>query len=272
MLIATEGLDGAGKSTARDELIEHFSDEDVVTTTEPYDDEWLGLQVRDAISDDSTHPLSVFLVFMADHVYHYDNVVKPALEKGNIVISDRYIDSRYAYQGYAIDEFISGNTLNYIRKLQESEWAVKDNDRVDSLIETAQEDMPEDVYQDTPQIGRYFYGLSQNIEYLPPMKSSESKMTDPQIDFYGLELEGSDTTWTKLPDKTILINVSVETSLERQGEDKEVFEYEDFLIRVRENYLSLAESDPDRFIVVDGEQSKENVIEDVISHISSLDG
>lgn len=271
MLIATEGLDGAGKSTVRDHLIDHFSEENVLTTTEPFDDEWLGLQVRDAISDDSTHPLSVFLVFMADHVYHYDNVVKPALEEGNIVISDRYIDSRYAYQGYAIDEFIDGNTLNYIKKLQESEWDVKNNDHVNELIETAREDMPEDVYQDTPKIGLYMYGLSQNIQHLPPMGESESKMTDPQIDFRGLEMVGSETTWTKLPDKTLLINVSVDTSLSRQGEDKEVFEYEDFLIQVRKNYLSLADSDPDRFIVIDGEQSKEGVLDDVLEHISSLE-
>lgn len=270
MLIATEGLDGAGKSTVRDHLIEHFSEENVVTTTEPYDDEWLGQRVRDSIADDSTHPLSVFLVFMADHVYHYKNVVKPALEN-NVVISDRYIDSRYAYQGHAIDEFISGNTLNYIRKLQESEWNVRDTDHVEELIDSAKDEMPEDVYQDTPRMGRYMYGLSQNIQHLPPMNDNGSKMTDPQIDFQGLEMVDSEPTWTKLPDKTLLLNVSVDTSLSRQGEDKEVFEYEDFLIQVRENYLDLAENDPERFIVIDGEQSKEKVHEDVIEHISNLD-
>lgn len=271
MLIATEGLDGAGKSTVRDRLIDHFSEENVLTTTEPYDDEWLGQRVRDAISDDSTHPLSVFLIFMADHVYHYENVVKPALQEGNVVISDRYIDSRYAYQGYAIDEFIEGNTLNYIRKLQESEWDVVDNDHTQNLLEEARQKMPDRIYQKTPEIGRYMYGLSQNIQHLSPVGEDGSKMTDPQLDFKGLRFVEGETTWTKLPDKTLLINVSVDTSLERQGEDKEVFEYEEFLIKVRENYLSLAESDPDRFIVIDGEQSKEGVLEDVIEHISNLE-
>lgn len=271
MLIATEGLDGAGKSTVRDHLIEHFSEENVITTTEPFDDEWLGLQVRDAISDDSTHPLSVFLVFMADHVYHYDNVVKPALEDGNVVISDRYIDSRYAYQGYAIDEFIEVNTLNYIRELQESEWELQDTEHVQDLLEIAREDMPDEVYHNTPEMGLYMYGLSQSIDHLPPMREEGLKMSTPQEDFRGLEKVDSEPTWTKLPDRTLLINVSVDTSLERQGENKEVFEYEDFLIQVRKNYLALAESDPDRFIVIDGEQSKEGVLEDVIEHISSLE-
>lgn len=267
MLIATEGIDGAGKTTVRNGLMDYFEESNVVTTTEPYDEEWLGEQVRDAISDDSTHPLSVFFVFMADHVYHYENIVRPALDDGNIVISDRYIDSRYAYQGYAIDEFVDGDTLNYIRTLQESGWTVNDS-KASDILQVAEEEMPERIYTDTPKIGRYFYGLSQSINHLPPL-TGDGLLTDPRDDLIGLTYTEGANTWTKLPDKTILIDISVDTSMKRQSGDKEVFEYADFLENVRENYLKLAEMDKERFEVIDGEQSKEAVRSEVLELVSN---
>lgn len=270
MLIAVEGIDGAGKSTVRGHLTEYFETDNVVTTREPYDDEWLGQKVRENIADDETHPLSVFFIFMADHVYHYASIVKPALED-NIVLSDRYIDSRYAYQGYAIDKFVEGDTLEYIKTVQESQWDIdQSNPDVQMILSDAREAIPEYVLEELPVIGQYFYGLALNIEVLPVFNGSD-QLSDPESDLVGFTMQqDQDPEWSQLPDQTLLIDVSIPTAFERQGEEKDRFEKEEFLTEVRENYLELSERDPDRFTVIDGEQSKADVRETVIDYISGV--
>lgn len=127
-LISIEGIDGAGKTTVisgnenTDGLTSFF--EDAKYTTEPNNDTWLGQVVRKAISNDEpdTPPMSVFFLFLAEHANHLDDVIRPSLNNGDLVICDRYIDSRYAYQSYEIRDLIDVDALDWIRQIQEREW------------------------------------------------------------------------------------------------------------------------------------------------------
>jgi len=98
ILITFEGIDGSGKSTVAKAVAERLrNDYDVLLTTEPTSS-WIGDIVRKAIASDVDSLAELFL-FVADHAEHIAKVIRPALDEGKIVISDRYSDSRYAYQG-----------------------------------------------------------------------------------------------------------------------------------------------------------------------------
>jgi len=99
MLVTLEGLDGSGKSTA----VEVLRDSDAVppdtTFTREPTGSWYGDAVRRSIDDDDADSLAELFLYTADHADHLASVVRPAIERGEVVISDRYSDSRYAYQG-----------------------------------------------------------------------------------------------------------------------------------------------------------------------------
>jgi dTMP kinase len=99
-LITLEGIDGSGKSTISLRLQAHPSLGEVLFTREPTTD-WIGEAVERAIHSDTDHLAELFL-FTADHAEHITKVIRPALESGRTVISDRYSDSRYAYQGMTL--------------------------------------------------------------------------------------------------------------------------------------------------------------------------
>jgi dTMP kinase len=96
VLITLEGIDGSGKSTLHSALKTRLDDLSPVMTREP-GATWIGDQVRRAIAEQSD-PIAEALLFVADHSAHLREVVRPALAEGRLVISDRYIDSRFAYQ------------------------------------------------------------------------------------------------------------------------------------------------------------------------------
>lgn len=101
--IALEGGDGAGKSTQVEALAEWIraKGHEVVVTREPGATA-IGKRLRSIILDVSTSGLSdraEALMFAADRAEHVDSVIRPALERGAVVITDRYIDSSVAYQG-----------------------------------------------------------------------------------------------------------------------------------------------------------------------------
>jgi dTMP kinase len=105
--IALEGGDGAGKSTQVEALANWIRDKghEVVVTREPGATA-VGKRLRSILLDVSgagLSPRAEALLYAADRAEHVDSVVRPALERGAVVISDRYIDSSVAYQGAGRD-------------------------------------------------------------------------------------------------------------------------------------------------------------------------
>jgi dTMP kinase len=101
--IALEGGEGAGKSTQARKLAEWLRAEgyDVLLTHEPGDTE-VGAELRRIVLDPATGDIShrtEALLYAADKAEHVDRVIAPALARGQVVITDRYVDSTLAYQG-----------------------------------------------------------------------------------------------------------------------------------------------------------------------------
>jgi len=102
--ITFEGGEGCGKSTQVKRLKEALetSGREVVLTREP-GGTWLSEQIRSLIKDQAEDPpcdRSELLLFLAARAQLVRNVIRPALEDGKWVISDRFSDSTLAYQGY----------------------------------------------------------------------------------------------------------------------------------------------------------------------------
>ena len=122
-LITLEGIDGSGKSTVAEKLkknpeIKAFNP---VFTREPTRGTLTGNAVEKAIQSDTDQLAELFL-FTADHAEHLAKLIKPALENGKIVISDRYSDSRYAYQGITLKTHLE-NPLEWVKDLHRS-WTI----------------------------------------------------------------------------------------------------------------------------------------------------
>ncbi|MEU8468859.1 dTMP kinase [Streptomyces sp. NPDC029006] len=186
--IALEGGDGAGKSTQAESLAEWIraKGHEVVLTREPGATP-VGKRLRSILLDVSSAGLShraEALLYAADRAEHVDTVVRPALERGAVVISDRYIDSSVAYQG-------AGRDLSPTEIARINRWATA--------------------------------GL--------------------------------------VPHLTVLLDVSPETARERFTEAPDRLESEpaEFHARVRSGFLTLAASDPGRYLVVDAGQEPEAV-------------
>lgn len=111
MLVTLEGLDGSGKTTVREALQHTYPDAQF--TREPTET-WYGESVRRALDDEDSAPLADLFLFTADHAQHLKDTVRPALAEGRLVISDRYSDSRYAYQGAMLDGEIT-RPMEYIQ-------------------------------------------------------------------------------------------------------------------------------------------------------------
>jgi dTMP kinase len=107
LLVAFEGGEGSGKTTQA-RLVAIWLRElgyDVVTTHEPGATK-IGMRLR-ALLLDTSHtgmsPKAEALMYAADRAEHVDSVITPALDRGAVVITDRYVDSTLAYQGYGRD-------------------------------------------------------------------------------------------------------------------------------------------------------------------------
>ncbi len=113
MLVTLEGLDGSGKTTVHEALQDSYPD--AVFTREPTDS-WYGETVSRSIADSEADPLAELFLYTADHAAHLSRVVRPTLEDDRLVISDRYSDSRYAYQGAALDGVID-RPVEFVREI-----------------------------------------------------------------------------------------------------------------------------------------------------------
>lgn len=100
--ISFEGIDGSGKSTQLAMLSEELSARgfDVLTTREPGGTS-LGKSLRRIFleTEERIAPLAELLLFAADRAQHVEFLIKPALEQNKIIVSDRYADATFAYQG-----------------------------------------------------------------------------------------------------------------------------------------------------------------------------
>lgn len=115
LFITFEGADGCGKTTQLEMTANYLKGKgyDVITTREP-GAEKLGKTLREILLhyDGEISSRSELFLYLADRAQHIDMVVKPAIERGTIVLCDRHTDSTLAYQGYG-----RGLDLDQLKKL-----------------------------------------------------------------------------------------------------------------------------------------------------------
>jgi dTMP kinase len=198
LFVALEGGEGAGKSTQAKLLGRWLTDAgyDVVLTREPGGTA-VGAALRAILLDHDTGELSPrteALVYAADRAEHVGDLILPALAKGSVVITDRYVDSTLAYQG-------AGRSLN-----------VADLHRL--------------------------------------------------ADF---------ATGGLRPHLTVVLDVDPEVGLSRAGEhDRIESEPLDFHLRVRTEFLRLADVEPDRYLVVSAAGDVDTIHEAIREAIEPL--
>jgi dTMP kinase len=116
--ISFEGIDGSGKSTQLRMLSGdlRLKGADILATHEPGGTP-LGRRLREAFleTEETVGAMAELLLFAADRAQHVELLIEPALEQGRVVISDRYADATFAYQGAGrgFDE----STVNHIIEL-----------------------------------------------------------------------------------------------------------------------------------------------------------
>lgn len=195
MFITFEGSEGCGKTTQMALLAEYLSQQGypLLTTREPGGTP-IGEQVRAILSDlgnTAMHPRTEILLFQASRAQHVEQVIRPHLEKGGIVLCDRFADSTMAYQGYG--------------------YRLVDLDLLRTIIDFA--------------------------------------------------------TGGLKPDLTLLLDLEVEVGLRRRalgGEWNRLDAYDlDFYQRVRQGYHTMAQAEPQRWVIVDASQSPERVQGDI---------
>ena len=122
LFITFEGGDGTGKSTQVRLLTEWLAEQGraVVSTREPGGTE-VGTALRDIVLHHrgEVDPRAEALLYAADRAQHIGTLVRPALERGDVVVQDRYIDSSVAYQG-------AGRVLDAAEIKRISLWATGD--------------------------------------------------------------------------------------------------------------------------------------------------
>jgi dTMP kinase len=198
IFIAFEGGEGTGKST-QSKLLQKWLEQEgetVILSREPGGTD-LGKDLRKILLGHETgaiSPRAEALLYAADRAHHVFSVIRPGLDAGDVVITDRYFDSSAAYQG-------AGRVLNPSEVARISRWAT------------------ESLY----------------------------------------------------PTLTILIDVPAEVGLGRlQSRDRLEAEPTEFHERVRQEFLQIAMMDPERYFVVDGTQSVEEIHTQIIARVAEL--
>ena len=112
LLYSFEGCDGSGKSTLSKAVYNELKEaqEPVLLLREP---DALRKEIMSLVASKNTPKETIFYLFMADRAYNQP-LIKSYLNKGYIVLLDRYIDSTYAYQGFG-----QGISLELIKKLNQ---------------------------------------------------------------------------------------------------------------------------------------------------------
>lgn len=123
LFVVFEGGEGAGKSTQVGLLCDWLAEvgRPYVRTFEP-GDSVVGKQIREILLDPATGdlaPKAESLLYAADKAHHLQAVVRPALDRGEVVVCDRYVDSMLAYQG-------AGRLLDLAEVEHIARWATDD--------------------------------------------------------------------------------------------------------------------------------------------------
>ncbi len=105
MFITLEGIEGSGKTTQIDAMVQFLRQRNIpcLTTREPGGTA-IGSQIRSILLNPDNQEMTStaeLLLYTADRAQHLAALVKPALEQGQMVISDRYYDATMVYQGHA---------------------------------------------------------------------------------------------------------------------------------------------------------------------------
>jgi len=120
--ISIEGIEGAGKSTQLAFIERYLSDKNKkVTLTREPGGTALGEQIRALLLIPTDNPMAVdteLLLMFAARSEHVEKVIKPALSTGNWVLSDRFTDATFAYQG-------GGRGIDELRISELERWALK---------------------------------------------------------------------------------------------------------------------------------------------------
>ncbi|MFP4021568.1 MAG: dTMP kinase [Halanaerobium sp.] len=119
--ITFEGIEGSGKTTQINLLADYLQKKgyDVLVSREPGGTA-LGKKIRQLLLDPQYHSMDYrteILLYAADRAQHVKEKIKPALEQGKIVISDRFVDSNLAYQA-------AGRGLDYEMVYQINDWVI----------------------------------------------------------------------------------------------------------------------------------------------------
>lgn len=138
LFITFEGIDGAGKSTHIAGLADAFRAQgrSVTLTREPGGTP-LAEKLRDLVLNDAMDPLSEALLMFAARRDHLQQVIEPALARGDVVLCDRFTDATFAYQGSG-----RGFDLNVLRQLERWVQALPEEDRLRQPDLTVWFDLP----------------------------------------------------------------------------------------------------------------------------------
>jgi dTMP kinase len=243
LFISFEGIDGAGKSTHIDALVAAFKAEfgtdKVVQTREPGGTP-LAEKLRQLILNDAMDALTEsFLVFAARRD-HLNQVIEPALARGDIVLCDRFTDATFAYQGGG-----RGFDLHTL-----------------SILE-----------QYTQQIRRLEPDLSQ-MESFPRRRESTNEGMDSRL--CGNDVLPSNNSADfilRQPDLTIWFDLPPEIAAERLAGARVPDKFEaqpvEFFRQVAAGYQKRMDADPGRFAKINANQSREAVWVDVLQAVES---
>ncbi len=181
MLITLEGIDGGGKTTVVEALEDELPSDGTVFTREPTAS-WYGEAVNRSIEDDDADPIAELFLYTADHADHLSRIIEPALAAGDVVVSDRYSDSRYAYQGATLEGELEA-PMEYIKSIHEPFTRPPDA--------TLYFDLP-------PEIGARRAGATNKFEtaaYLETVRENYETLIESEPDrFYRLDATQSKET------------------------------------------------------------------------------
>ena len=243
LFITLEGGDGSGKSTQVEALASRLKRERIpVTTVREPGGTQLGVLLRQVLKF-STAPRTSdaeLLLFNASRAQLVAEVIRPALERGEMVISDRFVDSTVAYQGYgrglplerveAVNSVGAGGLkpdLTVLLDFPPEERSSRGYRPVDLFEQKAIRDFSNALRQ-----GKLFTGNYEQREVLDPSQGSRQ----------GALFEGG-------------------------YEDREVVEFDR---RVRQGYLELASREPERWLVIDARIPQEEISHLIWHRVESM--